>query len=140
MIRDMVVEEVGTQFNALYSGNLLHPGCQTIAWVSASAQSQSFQHLLALSLLMHYKKARGKRLRIKCILCTEPRKSEKHESRLTENKRDPDEMSGKAFYYKSDKGLQLSSWEASFSWGFQKQITLKESVKNEPHNCDHALM
>lgn len=95
--------------NAPYSGNLPHPGCQTIDWVSASAQSQSFQHFLASSLLTFYKKACEKRLRIKCTLCTDPPKLRKHESRLTENKRDPGEMSGKAFYYESNKGLQLSS-------------------------------
>lgn len=49
---------------------------------------------------------------MKCTLCTYPPKAEKHESSLTENKRDPGDMSGKAFYYKSNKGLQLSSWEA----------------------------
>lgn len=53
-----------------------------------------------------------KRLRIKRTLCADPQKLGKHESSLTENKRDPGEMSGKAFYYKSNKGLQLSSWEA----------------------------
>lgn len=57
----MVMEDICTQFNAAYSGNVPHPGCHTIAWVSASAQSQSFQHFLASSLLTFYKKSCGKK-------------------------------------------------------------------------------
>lgn len=117
----MVVEEVCTQLNAPYSGNVPHPGCHTIAWVSASAQSQSFQHFLASCVLTFYKKACGKKLRIKCTLCTDPPKLGKHEGSLTENKRDPGEMSGEASYYKSNKELQLSSWEAPLGGVFKNR-------------------